>query len=162
MVRTLVAVACTFLNVPALMSVVPLVVQIESGNPADGGLVTALFSGSTVCAELSMPTLIGQHRPGRLLALALALIGSGSLAHLAIGAYLPGLLALAAVRGLGFGTAVVTGAVLVTQLAPSLARGRAVGNLGLTIGVASMLSPTLGLVLLDRLGASSCSPSPAW
>jgi hypothetical protein len=50
-VRTLIAVACTFLNVPALMSVVPLVVQIDSGNPADGGLVTAFFSGSAVCAE---------------------------------------------------------------------------------------------------------------
>ena len=154
MVRTLVAVACTFLNVPALMSVVPLVAQLDSGKPADGGLVTALFSGSTVCAELWMPTLLGHRRPGRLLALGLVLIGSGSLAHLALGAYLPGLLALAAVRGLGFGTAVVTGAVLVAQLAPGLARGRAVGNLGLTIGLASMLSPSLGLVLFDRLGAS--------
>jgi len=153
MLRTLIAVACTFLNVPALMTVVPLVVQLESGNPADGGLVTALFSGSTVCAELLMPTLIGRHRPGRLFAIALVLIGSGSLAHLVFAAELPTILALAVVRGLGFGTAVVTGALLVAQLAPSMARGRAVGNLGLTIGIASMISPTLGLLLLDAVGA---------
>src|SRR5207253_8742497 len=66
MLRTLVAMVCTFLNVPALMTVVPLLVQLESGNPADGRLVTAMFSVSTVCAELLMPTLMGRHRPGRL------------------------------------------------------------------------------------------------
>jgi predicted MFS family arabinose efflux permease len=153
MVRTLLAVVCTFLNVPALMTVAPLVAQRESGHPADGGLVTAMFSGSTVCAELLMPTLIGRHRPGRLFAIALVLIASGSLAHVAFAPELPTMLALAAVRGLGFGTAVVTGAVLVAQLAPSAARGRAVGNLGLTIGIASMISPTLGLLLLDAVGA---------
>jgi MFS family permease len=64
------------------------------------------------------------------------------------------MLVLAAVRGLGFGTAVVTGAVLVAEFAPRGALGRAVGNLGLAIGAASMLSPTLGLLLLNRLGAN--------
>jgi MFS family permease len=151
--RTLIAAVCTFLNVPALMTVAPLVAQTASGQAADGGLVTALFSGSTVVAELLMPTLIGWFRPGRLFAVALVLIGGGSLAHLLLGASLPSMLGLAAVRGLGFGTAVVTGAVLVAELAPATARGRAVGNLGLAIGIASMISPSIGLLLLDRLGA---------
>ena len=154
MLRTLFAAVCTFLNVPALMTVAPVVAQSASGNLADGGLITAVFSGATVGAELSMPSLMGRVRPGRLFAAALVLIGLGSLAHLAAGGALSGMLVLAAVRGLGFGTAVVTGAVLVAELAPSSTRGRAVGNLGLAIGAASMLSPTLGLLLMNSLGAN--------
>jgi predicted MFS family arabinose efflux permease len=151
-IRTLLAAVCTFMNVPALMTVAPLVAQTTSGNAADAGLVTALFSGSTVVGELLMPTLLARFRPGRLFAVALLLIGGGSLAHVALDTSVAGILALAAVRGLGFGTAVVTGAVLVTELAPSGARGRAVGNLGLAIGGASMISPSLGLLMLGSLG----------
>jgi predicted MFS family arabinose efflux permease len=65
------------------------------------------------------------------------------------------MLGLAAVRGLGFGSAVVTGAVLVAELAAPTTRGRAVGNLGLAIGVASMVAPSLGLLLLGSLGPSA-------
>jgi predicted MFS family arabinose efflux permease len=64
------------------------------------------------------------------------------------------MLLMAGVRGLGFGTAVVTGAVIVAELAPSGARGRAVGNLGLAIGLASMVSPSIGLLMLNSLGAA--------
>ncbi|MBV9169842.1 MAG: MFS transporter [Chloroflexi bacterium] len=152
MLRTLIAAVCTFLNVPALMTVAPVVAQSTSGRAGDGGLITAVFSGATVLAELSMPSLMGRIRPGRLFAIALALIGGGSLAHLLSGTSSPWMMLLAAVRGLGFGTAVVTGAVLVTELAPSGARGRAIGNLGLAIGGASMVSPSLGLLLLSSFG----------
>jgi predicted MFS family arabinose efflux permease len=154
MLRTLFAAVCTFLNVPALMTVAPVVAQSASGRVADGGLITALFSGATVMAELSMPTLMGRIRPGRLFAIALILIGVGSLAHLASGPWPPWMLLLAGIRGLGFGTAVVTGAVLIAELAPSSARGRAVGNLGLAIGVASMVSPSIGLLLLNAFGSN--------
>jgi len=153
--RTLLAAICTFLNVAALMTVAPVVVQTASGHAADGGLVTALFSGATVGAELLMPSLLSRYRPGRLFAAALLLIGGGSLAQLGLGGSVGGMLGLAIIRGLGFGSAVVTGAVLVAELAAPTARGRAVGNLGLAIGVASMVAPSLGLLLLGSLGPSA-------
>lgn len=134
------------------MTVAPVVAQAATGQAGDAGLITALFSGSTVCAELLMPSLLGRFAPAPLFGAALALIGVGSLGHLVGGARLLSVAGLAVVRGLGFGTAVVSASVLVAELAPASARGRAIGNLGLVIGIASLVSPAAGLLLLGALG----------
>jgi predicted MFS family arabinose efflux permease len=135
------------------MTVVPVVVESTTGRPGDGGLVTAFTAAATVVAELSMPTLLGRVRAGTVFSSALVLLGAGSLAHLSIDLSLGTILALATARGAGFGAAVVTGAVLVAELAAPHARGRAVGTMGLVVGLASMVSPSIGLIVLDRLGA---------
>ena len=134
------------------MTVAPLVAQAATGQAGDAGLITALFSGATVCAELLMPSLLARFAPRHLFGAALALLGAGSFGHLVGGARLASLAGLAIVRGLGFGTAVVSASVLVAELAPASARGRAIGNLGLVIGLASLVSPAAGLVLLAALG----------
>jgi predicted MFS family arabinose efflux permease len=135
------------------MTVVPVVVQTTTGRPGDAGLVTAFTSGATVGAELMMPSVLARVAGGRVFAIALLLMGGGSLAHLWIELNLLTILALAVIRGAGFGAAVVTGAVLVAELAPARARGRAVGNMGLVVGMASTVSPSLGLLLLGSVGA---------
>src|SRR5918911_945846 len=56
------------------MRIAPVVAQSASGNPTDGGLITAAFSGAPAGVQLSMPSLMGRARPGRLFA-ALVLIG---------------------------------------------------------------------------------------
>ncbi len=151
--RVLVGVACTFLCAPALMAVVPAVAQSTTGRPADGGLVTAITSASTVGAELLMPSLLGRISGGRVFAAALLLLGLGALGHLAVEPSLSAILALSVVRGAGFGACTVTGSVLVAELAQAHARGRAIGNLGLVVGISSMISPPVGLVILGRFGA---------
>jgi predicted MFS family arabinose efflux permease len=151
-IRVLMAVACTFLHVPALMAVVPALAQATTGRPGDGGLVTAFSAAATVCAELTMPSLLGRVRPGRVFAIALLLLAGSALAHLWLTLSLTTILALAVIRGVGFGAAVVTGAVLVAELAPAHARARALGTMGLVVGLASTVSPSAGLLLLDGLG----------
>src|SRR5262245_56156159 len=127
------------------MTVVPVVVETSTGRPGDGGLVTAFTAAATVAAELTMPTVLGRVRAGTVFAVALVLMGAGSLAHLSVEPDLGAVLILAIVRGAGFGAAVVCGAVLVAELAPPAARGRAVGTMGLVVGLASMVSPSIGL-----------------
>ncbi len=155
MVRILLAVACTFLSAPALQTVVPAVAQSTTGRLSDGGLVTALTAAATVAAELVMPTLLGRIAGGRVFAGALLLLGVGSLAHLAVEMSLGAILAISVVRGVGFGAATVSGAVLVAELAEAHARGRAVGNLGLVVGLSSMVAPSLGLLLLGASGEAA-------
>jgi len=64
------------------------------------------------------------------------------------------LLALAPVRGVGFGAAVVAMSILVTELAPPRRRGAALGWPGLCTSLPSMFGPALGLALLGRVGAA--------
>jgi predicted MFS family arabinose efflux permease len=150
----LAAVACMFLNYPVLLIVGP-VAFTEAGGPAGGaGIVTALFSGATVCAELLSPGLLVRASPGRVLVVALGAMSLGTLASMAAVNNPAVLLALAPVRGIGFGAAVVAMSVLVTELAPPRRRGAALGWLGLTTSLPSMFAPALGLALLARAGAA--------
>lgn len=135
------------------MAVVPAVAQATTGRPSDGGLVTAVTSAATVAAELAMPGLLARQGGGRVFGVALVLLGVASLSHLVLGSAIEVILALSIVRGLGFGAAAVAGAVLVAELAPAHARGRAVGNMGLIVGLSSMVSPSVGLLLLTSFDA---------
>jgi predicted MFS family arabinose efflux permease len=150
----LAAVACLFLNYPVLLIVGP-VAFTESGGAAGGaGIMTALFSGATVCTELLSPGLLVRASPGRVLVVALGAMSLGTLASVAAVGNPTILLALAPVRGIGFGAAVVAMSVIVTELAPPRRRGTALGWLGLTTSLPSMFGPALGLALLGRTGAA--------
>jgi predicted MFS family arabinose efflux permease len=150
----LAAVACLFLNYPVLLIVGPVAFRAAGGAAGEAGLVTALFSGATVCAELLSPGLLLRTSPGRVLVVALGATSLGTLASTAAVDNATALLALAPVRGVGFGAAVVAMSVLVTELAPARRRGAALGWLGLTTSVPSMFGPALGLTLLGRVGAA--------
>lgn len=151
----LAAVACMFLNYPILLIVGPVAFSAAGGAAGQAGIVTALFSGATVCAELLSPGLLVRASPGRVLVLALGAMSLGTLVSTAAVDNASALLALAPVRGIGFGAAVVAMSVLVTELAPRRRRGAALGWLGLTTSVPSMFGPALGLALLGRLGAAA-------
>jgi predicted MFS family arabinose efflux permease len=150
----LAAVACLFLNYPVLVIVGPLAFSEAGGAPGGAGIVTALVSGATVCTELLSPGLLGHASPGRVLVAALGVMSLGTLASTAAVDNPTALLALAPVRGIGFGAAVVSMSVLVAELAPPRRRGAALGWLGLTSSVPSMFGPALGLALLGRVGAA--------
>jgi len=150
----LAAVACLFLNYPVLLIVGPVAFR-EAGGPAgNAGIMTAFFSGATVCTELLSPGLLMRASPARVLVAALGVMSLGTLASMAAVENPTALLALAPVRGVGFGAAVVAMSVLVTELAPARRRGAALGWLGLTTSLPSMFGPALGLALLARVGAA--------
>jgi predicted MFS family arabinose efflux permease len=150
----LAAVACLFLNYPVLLIVGPVAFREGGGAAGDAGFMTALFSGATVCAELVSPGLLVRAAPGCVLVIALGAMTLGTLASTAAVDNASALLALAPVRGVGFGAAVVAMSVLVTELAPPRRRGAALGWLGLTTSLPSMFGPALGLALLGRVGAA--------
>jgi predicted MFS family arabinose efflux permease len=150
----LAAVACLFLNYPVLLIVGPVAFTQAGGAAGGAGIMTALFSGATVCAELLSPGLLGRASPGRVLVAGLGAMSLGTLASMAAANNPTVLLALAPVRGIGFGAAVVAMSVLVTELAPPRRRGTALGWLGLTTSLPSMFGPALGLALLARAGVA--------
>jgi predicted MFS family arabinose efflux permease len=154
LVLVLAAVACLFLNYPVLLIVGPVAFREAGGAAAAAGVVTALFSGATVCTELLSPGLLVRASPGRVLVAALGVMSLGTLASTAAVDSPTALIALAPVRGIGFGAAVVAMSVLVAELAPARRRGAALGWLGLTSSVPSMFGPALGLALLGRVGAA--------
>ena len=154
LVLVLGAVACLFLNYPVLLIVGPVALREARGAAGDAGIMTAFFSGATVCTELLSPGLLVRASPARMLVMALGVMSLGTLASTAAVENPTALLALAPVRGIGFGAAVVAMSVLVTELAPLRRRGAALGWLGLTTSLPSMFGPALGLALLARVGAA--------
>jgi predicted MFS family arabinose efflux permease len=154
LVLVLAAVACLFLNYPVLLIVGPVAYQQAGGPAGQAGFVTALFSGATVATELLSPGLLARLAPGRVLVASLGLMSLGTLASTAAVDSPSALLALAPVRGVGFGAAVVAMSVLVTELAPARRRGAALGWLGLTTSLPTVFGPALGLALLEVVGAA--------
>ncbi len=150
----LAAVACLFLNYPVLLIVGPVVFGEAGGAAGAAGILTALFSGATVCTELLSPGLLVRVSPRRVLVAALGAMSLGTLASAAAVNNPTALLTLAPVRGVGFGAAVVAMSVLVTELAPSRRRGAALGWLGLTTSLPSTFGPAVGLTLLALVGAA--------
>ncbi len=152
LVLALVAVLCTFVNVPALMVVAPQAAEQAQPGSGQAGLLTAVFAGATVVTELMMPTLLARFAMRRMFPVSLTLLGLGSLAGVLAVGNAPALTALAVVRGLGFGVAVVGSAILVAELAPASRRGEAIGYLSLCSSVPNVVGPAAGLWLLERAG----------
>src|SRR5438477_5268726 len=109
---------------------------------------------SDVCSSDLSPGLLVRVSPHRVLVASLAAMSLGTLASTSAVENPTALLALAPVRGVGFGAAVVAMSILVTELAPPRRRGAALGWLGLTTSLPSMFGPALGLALLGRVGAA--------
>jgi predicted MFS family arabinose efflux permease len=107
-----------------------------------------------VCTELLSPGLLLRVSARGVLVVALGAMSLGTLISTAAVENPTALLALAPLRGLGFGAAVVAMSILVTELAPPRRRGAALGWLGLTTSLPSMFGPALGLALLGRIGAA--------
>src|SRR6516165_7686725 len=126
----LAAVACLFLNYPVVLIVGPVAFRDAGGAAGGAGIMTALFSAATVRTELLSPGLLVRASPGRVLVAALGVMSFGTLASATAVDNPTFLLALAPVRGIGFGAAVVAMSVLVAELAPPRRRGAALGWLG--------------------------------
>ncbi|MFG2226195.1 MFS transporter [Streptomyces sp. NPDC048644] len=141
----------TFSNYAPLLSVAPLwSAQGGSGN-AGVGAVTGVTMAATVGVQLCMRWLLRRLSLRQTLVFGALLLGLPTFAY-PLSAGLGWVLAVSAVRGVGFGMVAVAGSALVAELVPAHSRGRAVGWYGVAVGLPQVLCLPLGVWLAEHIG----------
>ncbi|MCY7402547.1 MAG: MFS transporter [Nocardioides sp.] len=130
--------ALGFSGYALLLPVSPLWANRGGAGTAGAGAVNGVLMLFTVLMQPVVPRLIRRWGWGTVMAAGVALLGLPSLAHLLSDGLLP-TLALAAVRGLGFGILTVTGSAAIAELVPPERRGRAIGVYGLAIAAPQLV-----------------------
>jgi MFS family permease len=134
-----------------LLPVVPLWVARGGSGAFGAGTTTGVLMLSTVLTQLAVPWLLARIGHRRVLGLGVALLGAPA-PLLALSADLAPVLAVSAVRGVGFGLATVAGSALVAELVPPAQHGRAAARYGLAVGLPQLVLLSAGVAAVDRLG----------
>src|SRR6201994_4538950 len=140
-----------FAGLALLIPVVPLWVIRGGSDDLGAGLVTGVMMACTVLAQLSMRRLLPGLGWRWTLVLGGGLLGLPALGHLATDRLWP-VIALAALRGLGFGIVTVCGATAVAFFVEPGRRGRALGALGLAIAAPQFILVPVAPWLAERAG----------
>lgn len=147
----LVATFLSVSNYATLLSVVPLWAA-EGGSGGTGvGATTGVMMGATVVSQLCMSWLFRILSLRSLFAVGAALMGVTTPAYLLSDALGP-VLAVSAVRGVGFGMVVVAGSALTAELIPTRLIGKGVGLYGLSTGLPSVVCLPLGVWVAQEVG----------
>jgi MFS family permease len=134
-----------------LLSVVPLYATDGGAGEIGAGATTAALLLATVAAELVAPRLVARFGYRWTFGAGLLLLGAPALllpASSALGV----IVALSAVRGLGFGVVVVLGSALVAELVPPERRGEGLGVFGIVIGAPGVVALPSGVYLVGQVG----------
>ena len=107
-------------------------------SPSAAGLVTTVMLGVTVVVQFLVPAVERRIGTGRTLAIGVLALGAPSPLYL-LSTDLAPMLAVSAVRGIGFGVLTVLGSALTAVLAPPGRQGEAVGLYGLAIAAPNLL-----------------------
>jgi predicted MFS family arabinose efflux permease len=107
-------------------------------SPSAAGLVTTVMLGVTVLVQFLVPAVERRIGTGRTLAIGVLALGAPSPMYL-LSTDLTPMLAVSAVRGIGFGVLTVLGSALAVVLAPPGRQGEAVGLYGLAVAVPNVL-----------------------
>ncbi|WP_311777504.1 MFS transporter [Trueperella abortisuis] len=135
-----------------LLPVIPQAI-IESGGSAGlAGASTGVFMGVTVIAQTQTPRIIRRFGYVPTMAFSGVLLGIPSLIHI-FTMSAPAVFAVAALRGIGFGTLCVAESALVASLVPLKLLGRASGTLGAMVGLGELVMLPLGLVVASSVGS---------
>lgn len=134
-----------------LLPVSPLWATHGGAGTAGAGAVNGVLMLFTVLMQPVVPGLIRRWGWGAVMAAGVTLLGLPSLAHLLSDDLLT-ILALSAVRGLGFGILTVTGSAAVAELFPPGRRGRAIGAYGLAIAAPQLVLLPLAPWVAERYG----------
>lgn len=153
MISVLIMAAAAFGGWSLLLPVVPLSVAREGGSDTLAGSVTGVFMAATVVTQLLVPTLLRTQGHRRVLAAGCLLLGMPSLLFL-LSSDAVAVLAVSAVRGIGFGLLTVAGSALVAELAPRRILGRATGAQGIAIAASQMAGLPAGLAIMERWSAA--------
>lgn len=140
-----------FSSYALLLTVAPLWVVEGGATTAGSGLVNGVLLLFTVLTQLLVPRALLSFGWGPVLTVGLALLGvPGVLLSFSDG--LGVVLALSAVRGVGFGVLTVTGSAAVAGLVGVHRRGEAIGAYGLAVGVPSLVLLPAGPWIAENLG----------
>ena len=131
-----------------LFAVLP-VIGSQSLGAVGAGLATTAFMVTTVATQIFVPTLLTRFRPALLFAASLVLLGIPALAYLVT---LPSglFLLITAVRGIGFGLLTIVSVSLAAHYAEPTRQGAAQGALGLVTSLSGVVTPGVGLWLLEN------------
>lgn len=147
----LVGTAATFSGFALLLPLVPLWAVQGGAGETGAGATTGVFMLTTVATQLGMPWLL--RRAGHRASLVAGAVLLGAPAPLyAVSAALAPLLAVSAVRGVGFGMVTVCGSAIVAELVPAAQRGRGAARYGLAVGLASLGALPAGVWVAGQLG----------
>jgi MFS family permease len=145
------ATVLAFSGYALLLPVVPLWAERGGAGAFGAGATTAALMATTVGTQLAVPWLLARVGHRWVLAAGSALLGAPS-PFLAISAELGPVLALSAVRGVGFGLATVAGSALVAELVPREQHGRAAGIYGLAVGLPQLVLLAAGVAVVELFG----------
>ena len=140
-----------FSGYAALLAVAPLWVVQGGATAAGAGLVNGVLLVATVLTQLAVPRSLARWGSGGVLVVGLLLLGAPAPGYL-ISDGLGWVLALSAVRGMGFGVLTVVGSTVVAQLVPAHRRGAAIGVYGLSVAVPNLLLLPGSVPVVDRWG----------
>lgn len=147
----LVATFAAVSNYATLLSVVPLWAAHGGSGGTGVGATTGVMMAATVASQLSMGWLFRVLSLRRLFALGAALMGVATPAYVLSDALAP-LLAISAVRGVGFGMVVVAGSAITAELIPTSLLGKGVGLYGLSTGLPSVVCLPAGVWVAQEVG----------
>jgi predicted MFS family arabinose efflux permease len=151
LVRVLVADFGALTGFFLLLSVLPGYVVAHGASSGGAGLTTAALMAATVAAELVIPRIVTRCGYRATLAVGLVLLGAPALVLPAL-TDLTAVVAVCAVRGLGFAVTVVVCGALVATLVPEGRRGEGLGVLGLVAGAPAVIALPAGIWLVGVLG----------
>jgi predicted MFS family arabinose efflux permease len=138
-----------------LLSTVPEYARAVGASAGTAGLTTTALTLSSVAAYLVAPRLIARYGYRPVLAAGLAALGAPPLllaAPSGIGASLAVIMAVCAVRGVGFAVTCVAGYALTVSLIPAQRRGEGLALVGVVSGVPSVACLPLGVWLAAHVG----------
>ncbi|GEL20428.1 MFS transporter [Pseudonocardia asaccharolytica] len=145
------ATALGFGGYALLLPVVPLWV-VHGGSGAFGaGSSTGVLLLATVITQLGVPWLLRRWGHRLVLGAGLVLLG-GPVPLLMVSAELGPVLAVSAVRGIGFGFLTVAGSALVAELVSPSEHGRATARYGLAVGLPQLAVLPAGVAVVGQLG----------
>lgn len=134
-----------------LLTVAPLWAVDGGATTAGSGLVNGVLLLFTVLTQLLVPRALRSFGWGRVLSVGLVLLGvPGVLLSLSNG--LGVILALSAIRGVGFGVLTVTGSAAVAALVGAHRRGEAIGAYGLAVAVPNLVLLPAGPWIAETVG----------
>lgn len=134
-----------------LLPVVPLWAARGGSGAFGAGTTTGVLMVVTVATQLAVPWLLARIGHRRVLVLGMVLLGAPA-PLLAISADLGPVLAVSAVRGVGFGLATVAGSAAVAELVPAERLGRATARYGLAVGLPQFVLLAVGVAVAERFG----------
>lgn len=147
----LVAALGTFASYSLLLPVVPLWAGHGGAGSTGVGMTTGVFMLTTVLTQMAMPWLLHRFGARRLLVWGGLLMAVLSVAFVA-SSQLWVVVAVSALRGVGFGFVSVTGSALIAVLLPAGERGRGSALYGLAVGVPNVAGLPAGVWMAEHIG----------